>query len=165
MKQSLISTYTTHITAVSAFLRTSQKRKNIMTSWPGSCRRGCLNPSRKRLVVLRRLRINRALCSVRSVHRANYTDFHYASISLNSMLWKQKSRGSLSWLITCTISRFHEFNCLLSHVKANRSPDGTQTVGDTWPGSSEENEDRPTTDLWEDDVYKKTIIITVVTKG
>ena len=46
-----------------------------MTSWPGSCRRGCLNPSRKRLVVLRRLRINRALCSVRSVHRANYTDF------------------------------------------------------------------------------------------
>ena len=46
-----------------------------MTSWPGSCRRGCLNPTRKRLVVLRRLRINRALCSVRSVHRANYTDF------------------------------------------------------------------------------------------
>ena len=71
------------------------------------------------------------------------------------MLWKQKSRGSLSWLITWTISRFHEFNSLLSHVKANRSPDGTQTVGDTWPGSSEENEDRPTTDLWEDDVYKK----------
>ena len=40
----------------------------------GSCCRGCLNPSCKRMAILRRLRINHAL-RPRSVHRASYTDF------------------------------------------------------------------------------------------
>ena len=71
MKQSLISTYTTHITAVSACLRTVTKVEEYYDILAGSCRRGCLNPS---CAVLRRLRINRALRS-RSVHRASYTDF------------------------------------------------------------------------------------------
>ena len=74
MKQSLISTYTTHITAVSACLRTVTKVEENYDILVGSFRRGCLNPSCKRLAVLHRLRINRALRS-RSVHRASYTDF------------------------------------------------------------------------------------------
>ena len=72
MKQSLISTYTTHITAVSACLRTVTKVEENYDILAGSCRCGCLNPSCKRLAVLRRLRSNRALRS-RSAHRASYT--------------------------------------------------------------------------------------------
>ena len=74
MKQSLISTYTTHIIAVSACLRTVTKVEENYDILAGSFRRGCLIPSCKRLAVLRRLRINRALRS-RPVHRASYTDF------------------------------------------------------------------------------------------
>ena len=74
-QQSLISTYSTHITAVSACPRTVTKVEENYDILAGSCRRGCLNPSCKRLVVLRGLRINRALRSVHSAHRASYTDF------------------------------------------------------------------------------------------